>query len=103
NVALKVSEGVAQLMASEMKQSFGRSWYGRLVGRFARPLLRKWQRQFDPGRYNGASFLGLQSPLIKSHGGADEAAFISALNLALEQVRGQVAQRIYTQFERDHF
>ncbi len=103
NVALKVSEGVAQLMVKEMREAFVSSWYGRLVGRFARPLLRKWQRQFDPDRYNGASFLGLQGPLIKSHGGADELAFRSALNLACEQVNSQVAGKIYHRFEQEPF
>lgn len=103
NVALKVSEGVAQLMAAQMKESFTQSWYGRLVGQFARPLLRKWQRQFDPDRYNGASFLGLQGPLIKSHGGADELAFYAALELARDQVINNVAEKTYEQFGRDHF
>ncbi|GAA6152124.1 phosphate acyltransferase PlsX [Pseudoteredinibacter isoporae] len=103
NVALKVSEGVAQLMVQEMREAFVSSWYGRIVGRFARPLLRKWRRQFDPDRYNGASFLGLQGPVIKSHGAADELAFRSALELACEQVNSQVAGRIYRRFEQEPF
>jgi len=102
NVALKVSEGVARLLIAEMKKTFVKSWYGRLVGRFAQVLLRQWQGQFEPGRYNGASFLGLHAPVIKSHGGADENAFYSALTLAAQQVNTDVAQKIYQQFERDH-
>lgn len=102
NVALKVSEGVARLLIGEMKKTFIKSWYGRLLGQFAKVLLRQWQSQFEPGRYNGASFLGLHHPVIKSHGAADEAAFYSALKLASEQVNSQVSSKIYQQFERDH-
>ncbi len=82
NVALKVSEGVARMALSQLKESFKSSLYGRALGQFARPLLRKWRTQFDPARYNGACFLGLNGAVIKSHGSADSLGFQYALEMA---------------------
>ena len=98
NVALKASEGVARLLAGTLSETFKGTWYSRLVGMIARPLLLKWHEQFDPGRYNGASFLGLQGTLIKSHGGADSNSFACALTMAKDQVDKQIPQRINEQF-----
>lgn len=98
NVVLKASEGVAKLLGSWVEAILKSSWYGRIVGQIARPLLLKWQTQFDPARYNGASFLGLQGTLIKSHGGADAEGFAFALTMAKEQVEKQIPLRINEQF-----
>jgi len=87
NVALKVSEGVAKMALTQLKSSFRQNLYGRILGRIAQPLLRKWHKQFDPSRYNGACFLGLNQPLIKSHGGADERGFFFALEMARDLVQ----------------
>lgn len=98
NVVLKASEGVAKLLASRIEKTFKSSFYGRLAGQIARPVLLKLRTQFDPGRYNGASFLGLQGTLIKSHGGADTDSFAHAITMAKEQVEKQIPQRINEQF-----
>ena len=97
NVALKVSEGVARLALGQLKSSFRQNLYGRMLGRIAQPLLRKWHKQFDPARYNGACLLGLNGPLIKSHGGADERGFYSALEMARELVSTELTQRLRAQ------
>jgi len=94
NVALKASEGAATLLAEQLKALFNATPWWRLVGYFARPLLLKWHTRFDPARYNGASFLGLQGTVIKSHGSADSAGFECALSVALEQAERQLPQRI---------
>ncbi len=98
NVALKASEGAARFMASQMERTFKSSLYGRVLGQLARPLLLEWRNQFDPGRYNGASFLGLQGTLVKSHGSADSAGFLSALTMAKEQATKQLPQHINQRF-----
>ncbi len=97
NVALKVSEGVARLLADQVRRAFRASWYGRMVGQLAQPLLRKWHTQFDPARYNGASFLGLQGIVIKSHGGADSSSFRFAVESARDQVELRIPQLINDQ------
>ncbi len=94
NVALKASEGVASLLASELRSSLYSSLWGRFVGWLARPILRQWQHKFDPATYNGASLLGLQGTVIKSHGGADSRGFEVALGVALDQAERQVPQQI---------
>ena len=101
NVALKVSEGVAKMALSQLKEAFKQNLYGRLLGRFAQPLLRKWHKQFDPARYNGAYFLGLNKPVIKSHGSADQRSFTCALeqahDMAAKDLVGRLKQRCVSQ------
>jgi glycerol-3-phosphate acyltransferase PlsX len=58
------------------------------------PVLRAFSRKIDPRRYNGASLLGLQGIVIKSHGSADAVAFANAINIAMLEVKKAVPQRI---------
>ncbi len=58
------------------------------------PVLRALRRRMDPGRYNGASLLGLRGIVVKSHGSADEFAFGQALRRAVDEVENQVIERI---------
>ncbi|UTA49655.1 phosphate acyltransferase PlsX [Simiduia sp. 21SJ11W-1] len=85
NIALKASEGAAVFLVEQLRAAFSATWYGKLVGQLAKPVLLKWRKKFDPARYNGASFLGLTRPLIKSHGSADSAAFFNAICVAIQQ------------------
>lgn len=94
NIALKVSEGTARFLADGLRSELGASWWGRVVGLFAQPLLLKWHSKFDPAVYNGASFLGLQGTIVKSHGSADARSFGFALESSLEQVRNDVPRLI---------
>jgi len=94
NVALKASEGVAQMMASALREEFTRSPLRRLAALAAWPALRSFRHRMDHRRYNGASLLGLRGIVIKSHGSADAYAFGQALNRAVEEVRNNVPQRI---------
>jgi glycerol-3-phosphate acyltransferase PlsX len=94
NIALKISEGVARFLATGLKSELESSWWGRIVGLFAQPLLLKWHNKFDPAVYNGASFLGLQGTVVKSHGSADARSFRYALESSLEQVKHDVPQLI---------
>jgi glycerol-3-phosphate acyltransferase PlsX len=94
NVALKASEGVAQMMSSALRQEFTRNPLRRLAAMAARPMLRSFRQRMDHRRYNGASLLGLRGIVIKSHGAADAYAFGQALARAVEEVRNNVPQRI---------
>jgi phosphate acyltransferase len=94
NVALKASEGVAQMMATALREEFSRSVLTRLLALAAWPMIRAFRRRMDHRRYNGASLLGLRGIVIKSHGSADVYAFGQALERAVEEVRNQVPQRI---------
>ena len=99
NVALKASEGAAMFLIEQLKAAFMGSWYGKLVGQLAKPVLLKWRTQFDPGRYNGASFLGLSRPLIKSHGSADAQAFYNAIRVAVAQTEHKLPALLAARFK----
>jgi phosphate acyltransferase len=94
NVALKSSEGVAQMMAETMREEFSRHLLTRLAALFAMPVIRAVRNRLDHRRYNGASLLGLRGIVIKSHGSADLYAFGQALERAVDEVRNDVPQRI---------
>lgn len=94
NVALKTSEGLAQMISHFIKQEFSRNVFTRLAGLCALPVLRAFRRRVDHRRYNGASFVGLNGTIIKSHGGADALAMKYAILEAMEEVRNDVPQHI---------
>jgi len=94
NVALKASEGVAQMMTTTMREEFSRNPFTKLAALVAMPVIRAFRERLDPRRYNGASLLGLRGIVIKSHGSADVFAFGQALERAVEEVRNNVPQRI---------
>ena len=94
NVALKCSEGVAEMMVATMREEFSRNALTRLAALAAASVLRAFRDRLDPRRYNGASLLGLRGIVVKSHGSADFFAFGQALERAVEEVRNNVLQRI---------
>ncbi|UTW13516.1 phosphate acyltransferase PlsX [Marinobacterium rhizophilum] len=97
NIALKSSEGVSRLVTQRLGVAFGRTFYRRMLAWLARPLLRELGQQLDPARRNGASLLGLQGIVVKSHGGADRACFGYAIDEAIAEVRMDVPRRISEQ------
>ena len=97
NVALKTSEGVAKMISHFMREEFKRSWLSRAAGLIALPVLKALRGRIDPRSYNGASFVGLQGIVIKSHGGADAFAFSNAIKEAVIEVRKNVPERIRSQ------
>jgi len=99
NIALKTSEGVAKMIASFIRQEFTRNIFTRLSALVAVPVLRAFRRRIDPRRYNGASLLGLNGIVIKSHGGADVLAFANAIKVAVLAAREQVPERIRIQLD----
>ncbi|MDQ8021682.1 MAG: phosphate acyltransferase PlsX [Moraxellaceae bacterium] len=94
NVALKASEGLAQMMATFLRQEFTRSWLSRVAAFVALPALKRFKRRVDHRRYNGACLLGLRGVVVKSHGSADAMAFTMALRRAAEAARNQLIARI---------
>jgi len=94
NVSLKSSEGVARMIRQFMREEFLSGPFSKLAGLMARPVLKSFSRRIDPRRYNGASLLGLQGVVIKSHGGADALAFSNAINIARLEIEKNVPARI---------
>ena len=94
NIALKSAEGVAKLISHYMAQEFKRNLLTRLIGLVTLPGLRAFRRRIDPRCYNGASLLGLQGIVIKSHGGADAIAFANAIQVAKLEAEQKVPWQI---------
>jgi phosphate acyltransferase len=97
NVALKSAEGMASLIVGMIKQEFTRNVFTRLLGMFAKPVLKKFKARADPRLYNGAALLGLRGLVFKSHGSADALAFEQALNRAYEAARNRLLERVRDQ------
>jgi phosphate acyltransferase len=94
NVAIKTSEGVAQMISYFINQEFRRSLFTRIAGLTAVPVIRGVRRKLDHRQYNGASLVGLNGTVIKSHGSADSLAFEYAIMEAVGEVKNQVPQYI---------
>ncbi len=99
NVMLKTTEGVAKMISHYMKQEFKRNPLTMLSGLIALPVLRALRKRIDPREYNGASFLGLQGIVIKSHGSADAHSFATAISEAVIEVKKNVPELITRQLE----
>jgi glycerol-3-phosphate acyltransferase PlsX len=99
NVALKTSEGLAKMISAQLKKEYSASLFSKLAALISLPVLKSFRHKFDPRRYNGASLLGLQGIVVKSHGGADSLAYANAIGIARTEVIKQVPQRIHKQLE----
>ncbi|OGV32923.1 MAG: phosphate acyltransferase [Legionellales bacterium RIFCSPHIGHO2_12_FULL_35_11] len=97
NVALKASEGLASLMINVLKESFTQNWWSKISGIIAKPALAHLKNRMDPARYNGASLLGLNGIVVKSHGGANSIAFQYAIEQAMLQVKSNVVDLLRDQ------
>lgn len=100
NVALKTSEGVAKMVISYLRREFTRSWYNKLIAMLAIPILRSIKKRFDPGEYNGATFLGLNGVVIKSHGNAPRHSFKKAIIEAMLEAEKNIPERIRSEVEQ---
>jgi glycerol-3-phosphate acyltransferase PlsX len=94
NVAVKTMEGTAGLVAHTLRRAFTRNLFAKVQAFVAAPVLKRFAVEMDSRNYNGASFVGLNGIVIKSHGGADSYAFQHAIETALVEVKNQVPQQI---------
>ena len=94
NVALKTSEGTAELIAHFLRQAFSASWLAKAAALLARGVLKDFKRRVDHREYNGAMLLGLNGIVVKSHGSADAYAFSKAIEVAASEARNNVNRRI---------
>ena len=94
NVALKASEGLAQMMASFLREEFGRGLLSKLSALAAMPVLKRFKGRVDHRVYNGAVLLGLRGVVVKSHGSADVFAYEQAIYRAAEAAANRLIERI---------
>jgi len=94
NVALKTSEGLAQMLGSSLRSEFKRNWLTKIVALIAISVLNNFKERFDHRRYNGAILLGLKGISVKSHGSADAFSFGFAIGRAYDAAENRVVERI---------
>ncbi|MBS0287836.1 MAG: phosphate acyltransferase PlsX [Proteobacteria bacterium] len=99
NVALKSSEGVARMLVDFIKREFTRNLYSKFIAFLAMPILKTIKARFDPSRYNGASLLGLNGIVIKSHGNAQRFSFKQAIHEAFIEAENNVPEKIRSEVE----
>jgi glycerol-3-phosphate acyltransferase PlsX len=99
NILLKSSEGLATMIAGRIEALFKKNVASRAVGALALPLMKRLQADLAPARHNGASFLGLQGIVVKSHGSAGVQGFQSAIQRALIEIQENLPERLHGRLE----
>jgi phosphate acyltransferase len=94
NVALKTAEGTANFITNELKKTMTGNIIGKISSLLNISNLKKFKARFDPRLYNGAIFIGLDSPVIKSHGGTDYIGFSNSLSVCTRIVSGNLIEKI---------
>ena len=94
NVALKTAEGTANFIIGELKKALGGSIIGKISSILNISNLKKFKKRLDPRLYNGAIFIGLDSPVVKSHGGTDYIGFSNSLEVCNRIVKGNLIDKI---------
>ncbi len=94
NVALKTAEGTANFITDELKKIFKESMLGKISAILNYYNLNKFKKRLDPRLYNGAIFIGLDSPVVKSHGGTDFIGFSNSLDVCSKIVKGDLINKI---------
>ena len=94
NVALKTAEGTANFITEELKKAMTGSLIGKISSLLNISNLNKFKKRLDPRLYNGAIFIGLDSPVVKSHGGTDFIGFSSSLDVCNRIVKGNLIEKI---------
>ena len=94
NVALKTAEGTANFITGELKKALSGSILGKLSSLMNISNLKKFKKRLDPRLYNGAILIGLDTPVVKSHGGTDFIGFSNSLNVCNKIIKGNLIDKI---------
>lgn len=94
NVALKTAEGTAKFIIDNLKSSLTQNFFSKISLIFSYFSLKKFKNKLDPRKYNGAIFLGLNGPVVKSHGGTDSLGFYYSIDLCYKIIKGDLMKQI---------
>ena len=94
NVALKTAEGTANFITSELKKALSGNMIGKISSFLNISNLKRFKERLDPRLYNGAIFIGLDSPVVKSHGGTDYIGFANSLDVCNRIIKGNLINKI---------
>ena len=94
NVALKTAEGTANFITDELRKALGNTILGKISSLLNYNNLKRFKKRLDPRLYNGAIFIGLDAPVVKSHGGTDYIGFSNSLNVCNKIIKGNLIKKI---------
>ncbi|AFS47452.1 phosphate:acyl-(acyl carrier protein) acyltransferase [alpha proteobacterium HIMB5] len=94
NVALKTAEGTANFITQELKKALTSNLIGKISSLLNIKNLNNFKKRLDPRLYNGAIFIGLDSPVVKSHGGTDYLGFSNSLDVCKRIIKGDLINKI---------
>ena len=94
NIALKTAEGTAKFITDNLKMSLTENFFSKFSLIFSYFSLKKFKEKLDPRKYNGAIFLGLNGPVVKSHGGTDALGFYYSIDLCYKIIKGNLMTQI---------
>ncbi len=94
NIALKTAEGTAKFITDNLKQTLSQNIFSKLSLIFSYFSLKRFKDKLDPRKYNGAIFLGLTGPVVKSHGGTDSLGFYYSIDLCYRIIKGNLMREI---------
>ena len=94
NVALKTAEGTAKFITTNLKKALTENLFTKISLFFSYFSLKKFKNKLDPRKYNGAIFLGLNGPVVKSHGGTDSLGFYYSIDLCYKIIKGNLMTQI---------
>ena len=94
NIALKTAEGTAKFIVDNLKSSLSENVFSKISTLFSYNTIKKFKSKIDPRKYNGAIFLGLNGPVVKSHGGIDSIGFYYSIDLCYRIIKGDLMGRI---------
>ena len=94
NIALKTAEGTAKFITDSLKESLKENFLSKFSILFSYFSLKKFKEKLDPRKFNGAIFLGLNGPVVKSHGSTDAKGFYHAIDLCYKIVKGNLMSQI---------
>ncbi|MCL1143018.1 phosphate acyltransferase PlsX [Shewanella gaetbuli] len=99
NITLKTSEGIAKLLVHQLKRGLNSGFFVRFLSKLISPRIQAVLSKMNPDHYNGASLIGLRGIVVKSHGNADEAAYLQAINLAATEAKRRLPEMINDRLE----
>ena len=94
NIALKTAEGTAKFIIKNLKKSLTENILSKISLLFSYFSLKKFKDNLDPRKYNGAIFLGLNGPVVKSHGGIDAVGFYHSIDLCYKIIKGDLMSQV---------
>jgi len=94
NIVLKACEGISKMISQFLRESYNHNLYSKIIGLLSTPILNRLRKRVDPRKHNGATLIGLDGVVVKSHGSAGVFAFGSAIEEALIEVENNVLSEI---------